>query len=91
LQIRCEIYRTAKKWDYAAEVARHLAAKFPAQWRFPYLLACCYAQLGDFEESKTWFRQAMRLCEKVVQRKAVVDDNLKPLWESMSGTLWKRE
>jgi tetratricopeptide (TPR) repeat protein len=91
LQIRCDIYKAAKKWDYVAEVARHLADRFPTQWRYPYLLACCYAQLGDFTQSKIWFQQAMGLCEKTVQRKAAIDDDLKPLWDSMSGTMWRRE
>ena len=91
LKLRCGIYMAAEKWDGAIELARHLANRFPTQYRFPYLLACCYAQLGEFEDSKRWFQQAMRLNEKTAQKEAVTDDRLQPLWDCMSGTLWRRE
>ena len=91
LQMRCDIYKRAKKWDFAAEVALHLNERFPTHWRFPYFLACCYAQLGEFGDSKTWLQQAMRLAEKTVKQKAEADDDLKPLWDSMSETMWRWE
>jgi hypothetical protein len=32
----------------------------------------------------------MAIDERTVQRMAIDDPDLKPLWDSMSGTLWKR-
>jgi hypothetical protein len=37
-----------------------------------------------------WFRRAMVLNEDEVKRIALDDPDVKPLWDSMSGTIWKR-
>jgi hypothetical protein len=34
--------------------------------------------------------QAMAIDEPTVKRAAIDDPDLKPLWDSMSGTIWKR-
>jgi hypothetical protein len=41
------------------------------------------------EECKEWFKMAMNIDEKDVQRAALDDPDLKPFWNSMSGTSWK--
>jgi hypothetical protein len=33
----------------------------------------------------------MAINPKTVQKSAIDDPDLKPLWDSMSGTLWKKE
>jgi hypothetical protein len=43
------------------------------------------------EECTEWFKKAMEIDEERVKRMAVDDPDLKPLWDSMSGTFWKRE
>jgi len=70
--------------------------KFPQDYRFPYNFACYFAKFGDIEngdleECKRWFQKAMALDDKTVQKLAVDDPDLNPLWDSMSGTIWKKE
>jgi hypothetical protein len=65
--------------------------KFPSEYLIPYNLACYCAQLGELEESMQWFKKAMVIDTKAVQKIAVDDPDLQPLWDSMSGTLWRRE
>lgn len=67
------------------------AVKFPREHRFPFNLACYCAQLRELEEAEQWLKKAMALDEKTVQKLAVNDPDMKPLWDSMSGTIWKRE
>jgi len=66
------------------------AQSFPRLWTIPYDLACYCAQLGRLEECQAWFKNAMAIDEKTVQRMALDDPELQPLWDSMSGTTWKR-
>jgi hypothetical protein len=47
-------------------------------------------RLGRMEECQTWFKTAMALDERTVKREAIDDPDLKPLWDSVSGTMWKR-
>jgi hypothetical protein len=64
--------------------------KFPKVWMIPYNLACYCAQLGRLEECQAWFKKAMAIDERTVRRVAIDDPDLKPLWDSMSGTIWKK-
>jgi len=66
------------------------ADKFPKVWTIPYNLACYCAQLGRLKECEQWFNKAMDIDEPTVRRAATDDPDLKPLWDSMSGTFWKR-
>jgi tetratricopeptide (TPR) repeat protein len=66
------------------------AEKFPDVWRIPYNLACYCSQLGRFEEAQHWFKKAILIDDKTVQRIGIDDPDLKPLWDSMSTTIWKR-
>ena len=66
------------------------AKKFRKEWMIPYSLSCHCAQLGRMEECEAWFKKAMALDKLAVQRAAIDDPDLKPLWDSMSGTLWRR-
>jgi hypothetical protein len=65
--------------------------KFPREYLFPYNLACYCSQLHQFREAKKWFKKAILIDDKTVQKLAVDDPDLKPLWDSMSGTIWKSE
>lgn len=67
------------------------ATKFPKLWVIPYNLACYCAQLGRMDEAKVWFQKAMTIDAQTVKCEAIDDPDLKPLWDSMSGTLWRRE
>jgi hypothetical protein len=42
------------------------------------------------EEAETWLRKAMAIDETTVKRAAIDDPDLQPLWDSMSGTFWKK-
>jgi hypothetical protein len=64
---------------------------FAKVWLIPYNLACYCAQLGHLDECQVWFKKAMAIDEHTVKRAAIDDPDLKPLWDSMSGTLWKKE
>jgi tetratricopeptide (TPR) repeat protein len=81
-----ELHRSQEAFDQLLPAAR----KFPKVWTIPYNLACYCAQLGRLEECKEWFKKAIVMDEKTVQRMALDDPDLKPLWDSMSGTIWKR-
>jgi tetratricopeptide (TPR) repeat protein len=82
-----ELKRTQEAYDLL------LPAKeaFPKNWTIPYNLACYCAQLNRLEEAQIWFRKAIAINEQVVKREAVDDPDLKPLCDSMSGMLWKKE
>jgi tetratricopeptide (TPR) repeat protein len=82
-----ELKRTREAYD------RLLPAKgkFPKNATIPYNLACYCAQLNRLEEAQVWLRKAMAIDEQTVRSEAIEDPDLKPLWDSMSGTMWKRE
>jgi len=65
--------------------------KFPKEYLFPFNLACYCSQQNRFEEAQAWLKKAMALDEMVVKKLAMEDEDLKPLWDNMSGTMWKRE
>jgi tetratricopeptide (TPR) repeat protein len=79
-----------KKTQMALEQLVPAAESFPKVWTIPYNLACYCAQLGRLDECKEWFKKAVVIDERSVQRMALDDPDLKPLWDSMSGTFWKR-
>src|SRR5258706_9676768 len=60
--------------------------KFPKVWIIPYNLACYCSQLGRLEEAQEWFKKAMEINEKAVQRIAVDDPDLLPLSDSLIGS-----
>jgi hypothetical protein len=65
--------------------------KFPKNYTIPYNLACYSAQLNQLEDAQDWFKNAMKIDERIVKRIGIDDSDLKPLWASMGGTLWKRK
>lgn len=81
-----ELERTREAFDKLLPVA----GKFPKEWLIPYNLACYCAQLGRLDECREWFKKAMAIDEHTVKRAAIDDPDLKPLWDSMSGTMWQR-
>ena len=81
-----ELQRTQEAYDQLLPVGK----RFRKVWTIPYNLACYCAQLGRLDECQAWFRKAMAIDEQTVKRAAIDDPDLKPLWDSMGGTLWKR-
>jgi tetratricopeptide (TPR) repeat protein len=65
--------------------------KFSKNATIPYNLACYCAQLNRLNEAEKWLKKAMAINKHYVKSIAVDDPDLKPLWDSMSGTMWKRE
>ena len=81
-----ELKRTQEAFDQLLPAAE----KFRGVWTVAYNLACYCAQLGRLDECQEWFKKAMTIHEQAVKRAAIDDPDLKPLWDNMSGTLWKR-
>ena len=81
-----ELKRTQEAYDFLLPAED----KFRKNWTIPYNLACYCAQLNRLEEAQVWFKKAMAINEQTVKREAIDDPDLKPLWDSMSGTLWKK-
>jgi len=59
--------------------------KFPNEDIVPFNLACYAAQLGQLEEAWDWLLKAMRLGQdgEQVRRRALADEDLKPLWDRL--------
>src|SRR6185437_6344014 len=79
-----------KRTQEAFDALLTAAEQFKSNWTIPYNLACYCAQLGRLDECQDWFREAMTIDEHAVRQAAIEDPDLKPLWDSMCGTLWKR-
>jgi tetratricopeptide (TPR) repeat protein len=82
-----EMKRTQEAFDSLLPSAK----KFPKTWIVPYNLACYAAQLNRLDECLEWFKKATAIDEQTVKRQAIDDPDLKPLWDSMGGTGWKRD
>ena len=54
-----------------------------AFWSFTLFLPCPMG-IG-------WLKKAIAIDEETVKLEAIDDEDLKPLWDSMSGTLWRKE
>jgi len=65
--------------------------RFPKNATVPYNLACYCCQLNRLDEAEKWLKKAMAINESHVKRMAIDDPDLKPLWDSMSGTMWKKK
>jgi tetratricopeptide (TPR) repeat protein len=81
-----ELKRTQEAFDNLLPVAN----QFHEVWTIPYNLACYCSQLQRLEKAQEWLKKAMAIDEQTVKPVAIDDPDLKPLWDSMSGTLWKR-
>jgi Tfp pilus assembly protein PilF len=75
----------------AKEILDKAQPMFPKVWMIPYNLACYCAQRGKLDECQEWFKKAMAIDEQTAKRLAIDDPDLKPLWDSMAGTVWNRE
>ena len=51
---------------------------------------CYLSQMREFEAAGEWLKKAIALDKKTVQKMAVNDPDLKPLWDSMSGTMFRQ-
>jgi hypothetical protein len=79
--------RTQKAYDFLLPAKD----KFPKNLTVPYNLACYCSQLNRLYEAQDWFKKAMAINEQAVKKMAIDDPNFKPLWDSMSGTMWKKK
>ncbi len=75
----------------ARDVLLPVADKFQKEWSIPFQLACCFAQLGRLEDCESWLKQAIAIDEDSVKKSAVEDPDLIPLWDTMKGSLWRKE
>ena len=82
-----ELQRTQEAFDQLLL----MVDKFPKVWTVPYNLACYASRLQQFDEAKKWLKQAISLDKATVQAAAIEDEDLKPLWASLGGTMWQRE
>jgi hypothetical protein len=73
-----ELKRTQEAFDNLLPVA----TGFPTLWLIPYNLACYCALLGRLDECQEWLKKAMAIDELAVQRQAIDDPDLKPLWKA---------
>ena len=91
----CFAYSTRRKTGggipQAKEILLAAEPKFPRVYQFSFNLACYCSQLHQFEEAEKWLKKAIAIDEKTVQKLAIDDPDLLPLWDSMGGTLWKRD
>ncbi len=75
-----ELRRTAE----ARELLLAKVAEFPKLSLIPYNLACYACQLGDLDEARRWLGRVLQLRSKEeVQRLALHDPDLKPLWNEI--------
>jgi tetratricopeptide (TPR) repeat protein len=77
--------------DEAFEKLLPVVDRFPSVWQVPYNLSCYSSVLRRFDEAEKWFKRAMLVDEKSVQTAGIDDSDLRPLWDSMSGTIWKKD
>ena len=82
-----ELKRTQEALDHLLPVVD----KFPKVWTLPYNLACYASRLGKFDEAGKWLKRATAVGKQKVQQAALEDEDLKPLWDSLGGTIWKKE
>ena len=65
---------------------------FPGELVIPFNLACYCSQLHEFDQAEKWLKKAAAIDEKMVQKMAADDPDLKPLWESRGGTtIWSEK
>jgi predicted Zn-dependent protease len=88
-------YATRRKTGGSIPEAKNILLgaepKFPRHYLFSYNLACYCSQLGEFEQAQKWLKKAAKIDNATVKKMAVEDPDLKPLWESLGGTLWGKE
>lgn len=62
------------------------AEKFPTEPVIPYNLACYACQLGELDAARVWLKRAIKIgSKKEIQKMALDDDDLKPLWTEIKG------
>jgi Flp pilus assembly protein TadD len=60
--------------------------RFPKEPTIPYNLACYACQMQRLDAAREWIRRAIRIGGKdPIQRMALNDDDLKPLWNEIEG------
>jgi predicted Zn-dependent protease len=66
---------------------RPAADQFPQERLIPYNLACYAAQMNRLDEAWSWLQRAMEVAGDInaIKAMAVVDEDLKPLWERIKA------
>ena len=60
------------------------ADKFPAEPVIPYNLACYACQMAQLDDARQWLRRAQKIGgREAIQKMALADDDLQPLWPEM--------
>jgi Flp pilus assembly protein TadD len=72
----------ARAWDALLPAAE----KFPAEPIIAFNLACYACQRNQLDVSRTWLRRAAGIGgEDAIQKMALADDDLKPLWAEIEN------
>lgn len=70
--------------EHAWDALLPAAEKFPNEPVIPYNLACYACQQDKLELARDWLRRAVKVGNKAaIQKMALADDDLKPLWEEL--------
>ncbi len=73
----------SQAWDALLPAAE----KFPAEPVIAYNLSCYACQLKQLADARKWLQRAVKIGGKnAIQKMALADDDLKPLWEEIN--LW---
>jgi predicted Zn-dependent protease len=75
----------------AKKILLGVEPKFPRHYLFPYNLACYCSQLGELEQAQQWLKKAAGIDHAAIKKMAADDADLKPLRDSLGGTLWEKE
>lgn len=72
----------ALAWDALLPAAE----KFPAEPVIPFNLACYACQLGQLDAARVWLKRALKVgAKEAIQKMALADDDLKPLWTEIKS------
>jgi Flp pilus assembly protein TadD len=67
--------------EKAAEALRPAFEQFPEEPTIPYNLACYACVLGNLDDARKWFKEAMRRgVPKKIRAMGLSDSDLEPLW-----------
>ena len=71
----------APAWDALLPAAE----KFPTEPVIAYNLACYACQLNQMDAARSWLQSAVKIAgQKYIQKMALADEDVKPLWEEIS-------
>jgi tetratricopeptide (TPR) repeat protein len=80
--------RRADSIQAAKEILLNAGPKFPKEGIIKYNLACYCCQTGDIETAKNYLKKAFEI-DLSCRMAALEDEDLKPLWESLSNRRYR--